>query len=179
MARPELWEEAKASGAGLGLFVRGLVGMDREATKQALNTFTSAKALTGNQIEFVNLVVDHLTTHGAVPPALLYESPFTDVNPRGPGGGVRVAAGGRVGRGPGGKFAPGRLRDGPGCAGSHGDIPKLLDYIHRSHRWAQMIGSGGASAVENHGPVRVQIIRALGIRRSGIQTSAPLRLGAR
>jgi len=69
---------------GLGLFVRSLVGMDREAAKEALAEFLSDKTLTANQIEFVNLIVDHLTEHGMVDAAKLYESPFTDVTPSGP-----------------------------------------------------------------------------------------------
>src|SRR6185437_14951149 len=39
-----------------------------------------------DQIEFVNLVVNHLTAHGAMEAAQLYESPFTDLTPRGPEG---------------------------------------------------------------------------------------------
>ncbi|MFN3869752.1 MAG: DEAD/DEAH box helicase family protein, partial [Hyphomicrobiaceae bacterium] len=71
---------------GLGLFVRSLVGMDRAAAKEALNGFLSGKPLSANQIEFVDLIVNHLTEHGAMSAALLYESPFTDVTPRGPDG---------------------------------------------------------------------------------------------
>ena len=71
---------------GLGLFVRSLVGMDRGAAKEALAGFIADKVLTANQIEFINLIVDHLTEHGTVEPSRLYESPFTDLTPRGPDG---------------------------------------------------------------------------------------------
>ncbi len=71
---------------GLGLFVRSLVGMDRSAAKEAMGNFLADKSLSANQIEFVNLIVDHLTEHGIVAPSRLYESPFTDITPHGPDG---------------------------------------------------------------------------------------------
>lgn len=71
---------------GLGLFVRSLVGLDRGAAKDALAAFLAGKTLTANQIEFVNLIVNHLTEHGVVEAAMLYESPFTDLTPHGPDG---------------------------------------------------------------------------------------------
>lgn len=40
--------------------------------------------VTREQIEFVGLVVDHLTAEGVMEPGLLYESTFTDVAPQGP-----------------------------------------------------------------------------------------------
>ena len=79
-------ERAKTESQGLGLFVRSLVGMDREAAKEALAAFLNGKKLSANQIEFVNLIVDHLTEHGVMDAALLYESPFTDLTPKGPDG---------------------------------------------------------------------------------------------
>ncbi|AKJ38358.1 DEAD/DEAH box helicase family protein [Methanosarcina barkeri] len=83
---PEEIARAKEMSHGLGLFVRSLIGLDREAAKQSLTTFLKGKTLTANQIEFINLIIDHLTEHGAMDAALLYESPFTDLTPQGPDG---------------------------------------------------------------------------------------------
>jgi len=79
-------QRAAEASRGLGLFVRSLVGLDRQAAKEALAAFLNGKSLGANQIEFVNLIVDHLTEHGVMDAAMLYESPFTDLTPRGPDG---------------------------------------------------------------------------------------------
>ncbi len=77
---------AKTESQGLGLFVRSLVGMDREAAKGALSGFLNGKTWSASQIEFVNLIVNHLTEHGVMEAERLYESPFTDLTPHGPDG---------------------------------------------------------------------------------------------
>ncbi len=64
-------EAAKEQSHGLGLFVRSLVGLDREAAKEALAGFLAGKTLGANQIEFVSLIVNHLTEHGVMAASLL------------------------------------------------------------------------------------------------------------
>jgi type I restriction enzyme, R subunit len=76
-------EAAKKQADGLGLFVRSLIGMDREAAKAALSGFTQGKTLTANQIEFTNLIINHLSSRGWIEVGTLYQSPFTDLHPRG------------------------------------------------------------------------------------------------
>lgn len=64
--------------------MRSLIGLHREAAKEALASFLVGKTISANQIVFVNLIVDHLTERGVVEPAALYEPPFTDLTPHGP-----------------------------------------------------------------------------------------------
>ena len=86
LGEPDDLRRAAEESQGLGLFVRSLVGMDRGAAKEAMASFLAGKCLAANQIEFINLIVTHLTEHGAVEPGRLYESPFTDLTPKGPDG---------------------------------------------------------------------------------------------
>lgn len=83
---PEYINRAKENSHGLGVFVRSLVGMDRQAAKEAMTGFLAGKVFSANQIQFVNLIVDYLTEYGVIEASVLYESPFTDLTPRGPDG---------------------------------------------------------------------------------------------
>ena len=71
-------DSAKQESHGLGLFVRSLIGLDREVAKQEFGKFLTDKTLNANQIEFINMIIDYLTEHGAIAAERLYESPFTD-----------------------------------------------------------------------------------------------------
>jgi type I restriction enzyme, R subunit len=68
---------------GLPRFVRALVGLDREAAKRVFTEFLDGRRLTADQLEFLDLVIDHLTARGVMDPKLLYEAPFTDFNRNG------------------------------------------------------------------------------------------------
>ena len=83
IGNPEDLQKANDTNEGLGLFVRSLIGLDREAAKKALASFLAGKTLRANQIEFLNLITDHLTEHGTMDARLLYDSPYTDYSPRG------------------------------------------------------------------------------------------------
>jgi len=77
-------QQAGIEAGSLGLFIRGLVGLDRSAAKDAFAEFLDASRYSANRIEFVNLVIDELSANGVIEPRRFYESPFTDVTPHGP-----------------------------------------------------------------------------------------------
>ena len=74
----EDFERAYGKQEHLGLFIRNLIGLDREAAKQAFGDYLSRQTLTANQIRFINQIIEYLTQNGVMDAALLYESPFTD-----------------------------------------------------------------------------------------------------
>ncbi|EHR63698.1 DEAD/DEAH box helicase family protein [Saccharomonospora cyanea] len=73
-------EEAR----GLGAFIRSLVGLERESVVEALSEFLDATTFSSKQIDFVKLIVDHLTHNGMMEPSALYDPPFVDHAPSGP-----------------------------------------------------------------------------------------------
>jgi type I restriction enzyme R subunit len=80
----EVIEQAKEQSHGLGIFIRSLVGLDTETARQAFSQFITGTTATASQIEFIDLVVQYLTENGVMEPARLYESPFIDINDKGP-----------------------------------------------------------------------------------------------
>lgn len=79
-------ERARTLHASLPMFIRSLVGLDREAAMIAFADLIAAGTTSASQLQFINEIVQHLTEHGAMPAARLYESPFTDIHAQGPDG---------------------------------------------------------------------------------------------
>jgi type I restriction enzyme R subunit len=88
---PELIKKAAAEYLGLGIFIRSLVGMDREAVSQAFSALIAGTHATPDQIEFIELVVSELVANGVMDAGRLYEAPYVDVSPKGPEGLFPVA----------------------------------------------------------------------------------------
>jgi type I restriction enzyme R subunit len=83
MGTREDFEKAYGEQEQLGLFIRKLIGLDREAAKKAFGDYLSRKTLTANQIRFIDQIIDYLTRNGVMDPGLLYEAPFTDYSSTG------------------------------------------------------------------------------------------------
>ncbi len=70
----------------LPAFIRSLVGLDRAAATAALAHLIAETTATAAQLQFLDEIVNHLTVHGQLDAARLYESPFIDLNGQGPDG---------------------------------------------------------------------------------------------
>jgi type I restriction enzyme R subunit len=77
-------DRAVETTGGLGLFIRSLVGLDHAAATEAFAEYLDGTRFSVDQVRFVSLIVDELTSNGVMEPTRLYESPYTDRAPTGP-----------------------------------------------------------------------------------------------
>ncbi|MCK5672049.1 MAG: hypothetical protein KAH95_01660, partial [Spirochaetales bacterium] len=64
----------------LGRFIRGIVGLDRNAAKEAFSVFLDKRPLSADQLTFINQIIDFLTADGTLDAGKLMEVPFTDIH---------------------------------------------------------------------------------------------------
>jgi type I restriction enzyme R subunit len=80
----EHFEECYGKQENLPLFIRSLIGMDRNAAKEAFSQYLDSSRFNANQIDFINLVIDNLSQNGIIDPkSLVKEMPFTSINEKG------------------------------------------------------------------------------------------------
>lgn len=79
----ERFEEVYGKDMSLKLFIRQIVGLDRNAAKAAFAQYLEGSNFNANQIRFIENIIDHLTQNGVMNPSLLYEPPFTDIHNEG------------------------------------------------------------------------------------------------
>lgn len=85
LATPVEIEYASDKTGGFGLFVRSLVGLERSAVEEAFSTYLSEESFNVTQVRFVRMVIDELSSTGVMDAGRLFEPPFTDSAPTGPG----------------------------------------------------------------------------------------------
>jgi len=81
---PEDLARASEQAQGFGRFVRSLVGLERDAAVEAFSRFLDDRTYNRAHIDFVWVVVTHLTEARVMDADRLYEAPFTDHAPHGP-----------------------------------------------------------------------------------------------
>lgn len=76
----ERFEQSFGADQPLTIFIRSLVGLDRNAAKEAFGQFLDATRYSSQQIRFIDMIIDRLTQRGVMDPGLLYEPPFTGLH---------------------------------------------------------------------------------------------------
>ena len=74
------FEEAFGADVSLPLFIRRLVGLDRNAAMEAFGDFLDTSKYNSSQIRFVEMVINQLTANGEMDAGQLYEAPYTSVH---------------------------------------------------------------------------------------------------
>lgn len=71
------------NGSSFGVFVRSLLGLEREAAQEAFAELLNRTTLNANQIHFINMIIDYLTKNGTLEPEKLMDEPFASVHQEG------------------------------------------------------------------------------------------------
>lgn len=79
-------ERARTLHTSLPVFIRSLVGLEREAAMAAFSALIDGGTASASQLQFIEEIVQHLTEHGAMAQDRLYQSPFIDIHDQGPDG---------------------------------------------------------------------------------------------
>ena len=76
----EKFEECFGTEKSLPLFIRSLVGLDRQAVQEAFSKYLQGTTYNDKQIRFVEMIIEHLTIRGTLEASQLYEPPFNQIH---------------------------------------------------------------------------------------------------
>ncbi len=79
----EKFERTYGKPESLGAFLRGMVGLDREAAKRAFGSYLAGTKHNSMQIRFIDQIIEYLTQNGVMDQGMLYAQPFTHFSMRG------------------------------------------------------------------------------------------------
>ena len=67
----------------LGAFIRSITGLEQAVLNEAFADFLQVGELRADQMTFINTIISYLSKNGTIDKAMLFESPFTDLNDQG------------------------------------------------------------------------------------------------
>ena len=76
----EDFEKAYPEETSLGRFIRSIVGLDRNTAKEVFAKYLDENKLNGNQITFINQIIDYLIQKGVLEPSQFFEIPFDEIH---------------------------------------------------------------------------------------------------
>ena len=79
----EDFEKAYPEETSLGRFIRSIAGLDRNTAKHVFAKYLDKNKFSGNQITFINQIIDYLTQKGVLEPSQLFEIPFDEIHSEG------------------------------------------------------------------------------------------------
>ena len=76
----ERFEECFGTDQPLPMFIRSLVGLDRQAVQEAFSKYLQGSSYNEKQIRFVEMLIEHLTRNGVLGAEQLYGPPFNQIH---------------------------------------------------------------------------------------------------
>ena len=76
----EKFEQCFGTDQPLPLFIRSLVGLERQAVQQAFSKYLQGTTYNEKQIRFIEMMIEHLTQRGVLEASQLYEPPFNQIH---------------------------------------------------------------------------------------------------
>ena len=67
----------------LGSFIRSITGVEQSVLNEAFADFIDTGGLSADQMTFINTIISYLSKNGTINKAMLYDSPFIDINDKG------------------------------------------------------------------------------------------------